>query len=420
MERMSMVKQPLRKLVLMPDEHIPLTRLALLFTVAFLCGVSMRLSIPFLAFSSREEFQTSMLIVSLLTVGFFSLRAVMSMIAGYLAEQKGMLVVLVVPATILNAVALALYIPLHSPALFIALRAIQGALSGLTWPLVQLVVACLVPSYLRGRTLSLYFAMGSLGLYLGDFLYYLVHDMGFEVGLALSSLIYLASVPLMYWGMRGGLPYAQEKSEDSVDEENVVDHDLKIVHCVAILGLVNNMIIGICTGSVIYVFMREALGIGRGDVALVLALAQLLALIMSYITAWIADLFTEKMVFIVLAIIGMNIPILLSAGEVTLVLLALAAASLVQKSLIPLTRRAATTYTRRRAMAVAEVNAAMNIGVCAGQLLFATLYDYVGLATVSLTNAKLLLVPLSFELLSLPYAITLVALLRAMRKSITQ
>jgi len=155
-----------------------------------------------LALGSLLGLRYSMLLNSVALSAFFAGRGLSATLSGILYDARPSAARVLPPAALAAfAATLAAMTAYPAPAVLVVLSGVQGVLSGLAWPLVQTSVA----HHSRGSpiVLSVYFAVGSIGLALGRFAYpslaYLLGDAGVFAAVA---PLYLCSAAALAVGFR--------------------------------------------------------------------------------------------------------------------------------------------------------------------------------------------------------------------------
>ena len=132
------------------------------FVVSFAGTLAFRTLVPVVAFLVSEELKAGVAGAAIASASFIATRGLASILSGWLFDRfRGARWLPMVSFSLFPAVAL-LFALAHTAWDVALLKAAQGALSGLSWPLVQTALALSVSENIRGRALSIYFGLGSL------------------------------------------------------------------------------------------------------------------------------------------------------------------------------------------------------------------------------------------------------------------
>lgn len=132
---------------------------------------------------------------------FFAGRGFSATVSGFIYERRVTLARRL-PGLALFGIAATVYAQglTKDPVLLTILAGLQGILAGLTWPLVQTSVAL----HSRGSTLilSVYFALGSIGISLGRALYPTLASQGVSRVFMTASMLYMAAGAVLLAGFQ--------------------------------------------------------------------------------------------------------------------------------------------------------------------------------------------------------------------------
>ena len=353
--------------------------LLLLILTAFIGTAGFRISIPIIAYLIRESLGAAMTHVALMSTGYMLARALASVLFGAIIEKYGRVLAFITIGMALNSILLNLYPYMNNWIEVVILRTIQGFLGGMSWPLIQLVTALSSPKNIRGRVLSIYFALGSLGVFAGNAIYALIYDMPLTMSLLLSSVIYGSSILLVIAAIRilkfkyKSIRKANTARKFSESQSSSLTSSLAI--SVFIGGFAVTYGGAIVFGGVSYVYIHEVYQIPKPIVALILGATGIVGIIASIALGWIADRKSEKLALnMTLALMAMAIPLLLIKNTLLLII-ALMFIAIAQKSYMPLSRRIMATHIEKSAIGIGGINAVMNIGMSVGQITFGAAYD---------------------------------------------
>ena len=352
-------------------------RVALLLAGVFLAGAAAGASRVALARLVRVEFGASMVVVASLTTWFMAARAVASLLGGVWSQSSGRVWRLLVGPPLL-VLALIVWLLAHadSPLLVLALNAVWGFLAGLVWPQAQGLASILAPGGRSASMVSLYFAVGGLGISGGQYLYGLL-PLGDRGVILASSLLYLASgvlLALSAWGV----PHPGGRGRRGFSG---LLRALRMGGLAAWILLVA-FAVGYSSGILrefLYVYLEEAYGLSRAELGGVLGTAGLLALAVSLASGALADrLGTGRVLLALLGLAAAGQLLLALPGGVGVALAGLVLAQAGGRSSLPLTRNAMVFPGEARLALLGASNTASSLGMMTGPVVAGLVYEYLG------------------------------------------
>ena len=391
--------------------------LSLLILVAFIGTAGLRLVLPFVTYFLREDLSTTMVGIALITAGFMLARAISSMISGTIIEKTGKVLLTVVVGMILNIVIIGMYSLVSNWIEAIILRILQGFLSGMTWPLIQLIVALASPKHLRGRILTLYFAVGSLGIFFGNAIYALIYKASMEYGLFISMCMFLLSTVLVIISIRIlDFKYTPKPELSVVPSERIISGEKRLTLPVFIGGFAIAYGSVVTIGSIAYVYLYEVFSIPKPITALILGASGVVGILSSLVLGWIADKRSEILAISIPLVAIILAPVLLLIKNMELLLISIILIAIAIKAYTPLSRRIVAVHTNRAAIGIGKINAIMNIGVSIGHLIFGILYDTIRPLTYPISTIEIVLPSIILSIAS-PLALTsLMMLIRSSKR----
>ncbi len=329
----------------------------------------------------RDDLGASVLVVSSLTSWFMLARALSSAIGGLsaLSSPRAWRLLLSLP---LAGIAVIVYtIPgLGDPLPILALNALWGLLSGLVWPQAQAAAGAALPSR-PGAAVSVYFATGTLGMSLGQYLYGATEASNASVVRA-SSLLFLASASLMAL-VSGMVPRPAPRGLKGLEAARIRSVD-RVSAWIILAAFSTGYTAGILR-EFLYVYLGEVYGLSREALGSVLALSGLAALAASLAVGPLADrLGTTRVLSMVLSVGALGGLALGLSHAVWQAFLGLVLAQAAARSSMPLTRNIAA-FNHPQALAfVGFSNTFSSIGQMTGPLAAGVLYDKLGGETILL------------------------------------
>ena len=391
--------------------------LSLLILVAFIGTASLRLVLPFVTYFLREDLSATMVGIASITAGFMLTRAISSIISSTIVEETGKVLLTVVVGMTLNIVIIGMYSLVSNWIEAIILRIFQGFLSGMTWPLIQLIVALASPKHLRGRILTLYFAVGSLGIFFGNAIYALIYDASMEYGLFISICMLLLSIALVIISIRIlDFKYIPKPELSIKPSERITSRVRELTLSVFIGGFAIAYGSVVTIGSIAYVYLYEVFSVPKPITALILGTSGVVGILSSLVLGWIADKKSEVLAISIPLVAIILAPVLLLIKNTELLLVSIILIAIAIKAYTPLSRRVIAVHTDRPASGIGRVNAIMNMGISVGHLIFGVSYDTIHPLTYSISMVEIVL-PSIVLLIASPLAlVSLVMLIRGFKR----
>ncbi|RLF98724.1 MAG: hypothetical protein DRN49_05445 [Thaumarchaeota archaeon] len=339
--------------------------------VAFLGTAAFRAVIPAVAYYARTELMLAMGFLSILAMAFLSARALTAPLAGYFIDKGGLRrIIPVLP--IVSSIILLLYNYLKSFTFFLILRILQGIVNGFFWVFIQVSIASNTPIEWRGTALAIYFALGSVGVFVGNLLYSIIAPINSSYIFLTAFILSAAAAPLTYLAIR----FIQVKIQvKRVKARERSEHGKLSVHPLLLASFIIALIGAILVGDPIYVYLSEFADLSKELSALILGLTGILGLIASIPINVIADKVSEDYAIIAIAFMTCLAPFLLAVKNYQAIFIGLLAAGISWKAYTPLSRRLATSYRGQAGMTIGLVNSSMNFGTVIGLLIFGWSYD---------------------------------------------
>ena len=377
-----------------------------LFLVAFLGTAAFRAVIPAVAYYARMKLMLSMGLLSILSIAFLSTRALTAPLAGYLIDKRGLRTIIPI-LPILGSIILLLYDYLKSFTCFLILRILQGIVNGFFWVFIQVSIASNTPIEWRGTALAIYFALGSLGVFVGNFLYSVVAPINSSLIFPIAFTLFAAAAPLTYLAIRS-IRMRRVKVREKYERRKLSIHPLLLTSfTVALIG-------AILVGDPIYVYLSEFAGLSKEFSAFILGLTGILGLVASIPINVIADKVSEDYAIITIALLTSLTPFLLAMKSYQIIFIGLLSAGVSWKAFTPLSRRLATSCQERAGVTIGLVNSFMNFGTVVGLLIFGWSYDLFQGMILDLMGIKINPAPLTLAIL-IPILILSTASLRRSR-----
>lgn len=360
----------------------------LILITSFVGSAAFRVSIPAVAFYTRGVLEASALGVGLLTSSFFAARALFAVMAGGLADKyKFKVTYAAALCFLLNALVVNLYPLTYNIIEVIAIRFLQGALNGIAWVSIQIVLGTIVKSSIRGRMYSIYFALGTLGNVFGNAFYSKLSDKPLETALIASSILFTVTSALtlsvgITFSVTSASSVVRLGKPKSSSEGGYLGLTSAIPLVLTILGI--GMFGSILRGDLIYVYTYEFFNISKGSVAELIGLTSLIALIGGYLLSWLSDKVNDVIALRIGVGIGFLGSLLLSTNVLVGLIAGLILLYVANSSVVPITRKIAVTYYRLGGTVVGLVNAVGNLSNVVGASLAGLLYDVYGLSTITI------------------------------------
>ncbi len=350
---------------------------------AFIGTVAFRVSIPAVAYYTRDILESSALGIGLLTSAFFGARALSAIASGRLCDKYGRKLLYISSASFaVNALVVNLYPQASTIEQVILIRLGQGLLNGIAWVPIQVFLGRVSPNEVRGRVYSIYFALGSLGGMVGNVVYSALVSTSLSTIMHVSSLCFIASslttlttsvlvkehVVSNLMGGRGG-------ASGKASYGGYVGLGLISIAPIVVVIVGSSMFNSVVRGDLIYIYMNEALSLKKEVVAQYVAIAILASLPTSYLLSWVSDRVSEGLalkVSLAMAVAGASI-LYVSSGFHALVALLMIYGGF--SGIVPIARRLAISRFRLGGTALGIVNASGNLGNVAGSAIAGYVYD---------------------------------------------
>jgi len=366
-----------------------ITAIIMVLMISFTGTAAFRVSVPAVAFYTRQILETTALGVGLLTSSFFAGRALFAVITGGISDRyRKKIIYLAIICFAVNALVVSLYSYADNITEVILIRALQGALNGTAWVSIQVILGSIVRTSIRGRVYSIYFASGTLGNVIANTLYSHMANNPLSTILVVSSGLFLMA-SLLCVGVSLLLPSIlrediiirrNEKKGSNIGEP--ISGLAAIPIALIILG--TSMFTSIVRGDLIYIYMNEGFNLLKSDVANVIAITSLLALLGGYLISWISDRISDVLALRMATVIGFLGALSISVRSIVVVLIGLILYYIANSAVISISRRVAITYYRLGGTFMGIINAIGNIGSITGSSIAGIVYDAYGLSTISI------------------------------------
>ena len=332
--------------------------------ISFLGTFAFRLQVPVIAFYSRDVLGGTALDIGMLTAMFMIGRAAAASIAGYIYEWRA---IRLVPALCfsLNAPLVIAYLYTDTITLYMFLRAVQGVLNGFAWVVIQIALGASTPSRARGTVYAIYFAIGSLGIAVANYVYSMLAYLPIAIPLYIASILFIATALL------STLPRYPRTSLSSERTSLKSGREL----CIPLLLFVGTVSLGSAyvSGDIVYVYLREMYGLSKDVVGLFMSIATAIAILLSIVLSIVADRVSDQTALTVITMLTAIAMALATPYNIYTTLLAISTLSIALKSTIAISRRIALTYIGPKG--VGYINTANNIGTVLSSITIGTLYE---------------------------------------------
>jgi len=386
--------------------------IVLLIAAGLIGTLGFRLSIPVIAFLGRDILQLSAFLVSFFYSGYMVSRALSSITLGYIVDRVPKVIYLVPLFAAVFALTIYCYIYADNWIFIVLLRMVQGFLGGCIWPLVQYLVAQISPQNLKGRILSVYFALGSAGILLGNVVYAIIVDYPLSHKLAISTSFFLVAALFMltaiYLTRQKIVYYKREGTGNKISFERPVLY-------VVFSGFLLALCVAFAFGDIVYIYVSEVLSLTRSDTALLLAFCSGLSICFSYIISWFADKgYERETLALTYILVAASIP-LISIGSIYILPLGLTLALISIRAFHPLSRRYIALHCSMPAIGIGAVNMATNLGISLGLIIFSKTYDYFENIRTIFLGLKINYAPYVLLIFAIPLIVLAIKLLTAKR-----
>ena len=319
--------------------------------------------------------------VSSLTSWFMGARSVSSILGSVWSDLSPVARRVIVASSLFVVAGLVYLISLsRSVAVIIGLNTAWGFMGGLFWPLVQTVASSLSPRR-SGTVMSVYFAIGSLGTLIGQFLYGRL-GLGDAAVLRLSALLFIVSgAGFAYVGARAPLERigVRRRARGLWGFSEVLGAG-PMAFWIILAAFAAGYASGILR-EFLYIYLHSAYGYTKRMISDVLSSAGLLALGVVLAVGPLSDRLGTGRVLVAVLILGVIGHVLLGlGGSPLLVLLGLSAALAAGRASLPLTRNAVALGGGRGVYAslVGLSNMLSSLGQVVGPLVAGWLYSRLG------------------------------------------
>ncbi len=367
--------QPPRQEIETPGRRDGLRAYTLLILAVLAAGVAAGTSRLALAKMLRDDLGASMLLVSSLTSWFMLARALSSAVGGLgvLSSPRAWRLLLSLP---LVGIAVVVYTISTSAnlILILGLNAVWGLLSGLVWPQAQAAAGVALHSR-PGAAVSVYFATGTLGLSIGQYIYGVI-DLDNASMVRLSSLLFLASAALMAVAS-GMIPRPAPRGMKGLKAAKIRGID-RVSAWIILAAFSTGYTAGILR-EFLYVYLGEVFDLSRSELGSLLAASGLAALAASLVAGPAADRLGTTRVLSTVLLVGALGGLMLGFSYAPWqALLGLMLAQAAARSSMPLTRNIAA-FNHPQALAfVGFSNTFSSIGQMTGPLAAGLIYDRIG------------------------------------------
>lgn len=302
-----------------------------------------------------------------------------------------------------NALAVQLYPPLTStwPPQVAGIKLLNGFLNGLSWPMAQFVIAVATPREIRARGgTAIYFFSGSLASLLGNYVYAYTINLGLGGQMWISSVFFLLTggmiMVVSYLLLYERITPKRPKSSGGEGGPGL-DPGGKILIIASLMAV----IVAFTSGEITYVYVSEALGMGKARTATLIGWTGFLSSLLSYFVSWLADVRSERrMVVFTSLTAALSPPLLAAIKTAPTVFLGIFLALFAFQSFRPISRKVLSGY-HRSSLAIGGVNGVQNLSTFLGGMLFGVAYSLGGEAHwfVTLNLALLAFAPVSLVLM---------------------
>lgn len=349
--------------------------IALIVLASFSGTFAFRLSIPVVAFFTRDFLEATMFSVSAIFVVFMLSRALSSVTMGRLLESKKALVFAGSVAMIGNAILVRAYGFAASWTDILALRAINGVLNGVSWPIAQFVVTSTSPESMKSRVSSAYMIAGTVASIVANYVYAYTTKYPMNLQLMISSGGYIITGLLMFSSYFILYKDIVPKKVPKDREKSYGPKNVQIVNYLVITFLLFCSL-SFMNGDVFYVYLSEKLSLSKEDTSKLVANISIVASILSYLVAWFADRKNAReRVLKHAALIGSLSPLMIMVTFPPIMLLGTILGLTSLRVFTPLIRSYLASKATRVSLAFGSINMFQNMGVMMGQIFFGSLYD---------------------------------------------
>jgi len=348
-------------------------RYAGILVAVFLASTASGLNRPSIAYFVRYTLHGSVLAAAGLTSGFMTGRALASVLGGFLGDLSRRIRWILASTPVFFASLIAYTIPsMDSVGAILVLMGLWGLLAGFTWPSVQTITAHLAKP--RSNTaLSIYFAIGTVGIAFGNKLFGLLHASYAAMIRWSSVLMFLAGVTLLISTIGVETPEAGGRRL----ARNIAR---AARHGLIVWVLVAAFTVGMLSGLMreyFYIYAHEIFGTTKQDLGNILLLTGLAGAAVGLVAGRLGDIrglpiaLTSVLLGAALGGIGIG----MASGLWSLLAFYLLAGASSRASM-PLTRNATLVEGAGGGAIVGLSNAINNLGMIVGPMIGGALYGY--------------------------------------------
>ncbi len=338
-------------------------------------------------------------------------RAIAASIAGHLYRRRAVARILPPACFALNALVTLGYAHANSVGLIVALRFVQGVLNGFAWITVQIVLGASTPQSIRGTVYATYFAIGSLGAALANYIYSVLAYAPISIPLAISSALFVATAILST-----SLSYVEAPSRP----KQVSGRGAGIGFgglLIPLLFFTLSIQVGTAfvSSDVIYVYIHEVYGFSKQEVGLFMTITTLISIALSIALSFVADRVSDRAALTTVFTIAVAAMASSTLRNPAALLGAIVMLSIAGRSMVSISRRIAITYIGSEG--IGYINTASNLGAMLSSVAIGALYDALDMQEIEIGGLSIVLAVASMMLpLLLVLSIGYLAIVRALRR----
>jgi len=251
--------------------------IVLIILASFSGTFAFRLSVPVVAFFTRDFLEATMFSVSAIFIVFMLSRAISSVAMGRLLENKKALVFAGSIAMIFNAILVRAYGFATGWTDIFVLRAINGVLNGVSWPIAQFVVTSTSPENMKSRVSSGYMIAGTIASVVANYVYAYTTKYPMSFQLMISSGSYIVTGLLMFGSYCLLYKEIVPKKSPRKYEEQHESKNVQIINYLVITFLLF-CALSFMNGDVFYVYLSEKLSLSKEDTTKLIANLSIVAI----------------------------------------------------------------------------------------------------------------------------------------------
>ena len=369
-----------------------------LVMLSFTGTFALRILTPALSFFMREDLNASLLGVSSLTIAYMLGRSLSAYFSGRIITGKNTYVI--PPLSLIVSFLLVFLYPYATSWILVSsIRGIQGFLMGLTWPIIQAVVATTVRRGVRGGIMSSYFFAGSIAGPASNWIYAaFLAEMPIYSSVVFSGIFYLASALLAFIGAY--LVYNSASGSNLEAPPVKTSSKEKVKHTKTTMSKNALLLLGFGIGgiaslygfSAIYVYLKETFDLTKESVAFLLGLVDMVALAIKLVSGFLADKYgLENLLKISIGVSIAGILIMIPSNYI-LFLMGLSLIVFGSSGFKPVSRALASLFPEPKDV-IGKLNSFSNIGTVTAQLLAGGLYEVLKYLLPFVTPFPIILVP---------------------------